>query len=132
MILLAFDVGRKKTGVAVGSFLTGGARPVAVVCGDAGDQIVAAAKYIREWAPQILVVGLPRYLDGGEHKMTRFCRTFAEKLRDQFRLPVEFADERLTTYCARTEAGKRDKIDAVAAEIILRDWIQSRQSRAAE
>lgn len=126
MILLAFDVGRKKTGVAVGNFLTGSARPLAVARGGRTAQLAAIGEHIREWNPGTLLVGLPRYLDGGEHGMTRFCRAFAGVLGRQFGLPVEFADERLTTVAARAETGIRGEADAAAAGVILRDWLRER------
>lgn len=124
MILLAFDVGRKKTGIAVGNRLTGDARPLAVARGGRDRQIAAIGECVREWNPQTLVVGLPRHLDGEAHAMTKFCRAFAEVLRRQFGLPVEFADERLTTFCARAETGTRGEVDAAAAGIILRDFLR--------
>ena len=126
MILLGFDVGRKKTGVAVGNLLTDSARPLAIARGGRSAQLAAIAEYVREWRPHKFVVGLPLHLDGGEHSMTRFCRSFAEVLRRKFELPVEFADERLTTAAARAESGEKGEADAAAAGIILRDWLRGR------
>lgn len=126
MILLAFDVGRKKTGVAIGNLLTGDARPLAIARGGRTAQLAAIDAHVQEWHPQTLLVGLPLYLDGREHGMTRFCRVFADILRRRFNLPVEFADERLSTAAARTETTAGGAVDAVAAGIILRDWLRER------
>lgn len=126
MILLALDVGRKKTGVAIGNLLTGDARPLAIARGGRTAQLAAIGAHIREWRPDSLLVGLPLHLDGAEHGMTKFCRAFAELLRRQFGLPVEFADERLSTFAARSETGQRGEADADAAGIILRDWLRDR------
>ena len=119
MLLLAFDVGRKKTGVAIGNTLTGGARPLATVRGGQERQFAAIGAHICSWAPQRLIVGLPLHMDGSEHGMTRHCRTFAQRLAQQFGLPVALADERLTTIAAASRGGD----DAVAAAIILQGWL---------
>lgn len=140
MILLAFDVGRKKTGVAIGNLLTGLARPLAVARGGRSAQLAAIGEHIREWAPQKLVVGLPARLDGSAHAQTRLCRVFADILHRQFDLPVEFMDERLTTVAARSasvnpacgsEMSGTADTDARAAGIILQDWLRRQQTDAA-
>jgi len=55
---------------------------------------------VREWRPERLVVGLPLAMDGSEHDMTRRARRFARRLEARFRLPVELADERLSSAAA--------------------------------
>ncbi len=129
MILLAFDVGRKKTGIAVGNLHTGLARPLSVARGGRTRQMEEIGAQVRAWAPQKLVVGLPRHMDGGEHSMTRFCRRFAKTAALQFNLPVEFSDERQSTATARAIGG-RENADAVAAGVILQDWLRRQHPRA--
>ena len=124
MILLALDVGRKKTGVAVGNLHTGLARPLSAVRGGRTRQMREIGGYVREWAPQKLIVGLPRRMDGGEHAMTRFCRRFAKTAELQFNLPVEFADERQSTAAARAAGADKNNVDAFAAGVILQDWLR--------
>ena len=127
MILLALDVGRKKTGIAIGNMHTGLARPLSVARGGRTRQMAEIGEHIRVWAPQKLIVGLPRNMDGGEHAMTRFCRGFAKAAENQFNLPVEFADERQSTATARAIGGDKGKngADAAAAGVILQDWLRA-------
>ncbi len=64
LTLMAFDFGERRIGVAIGNTLTGGARPLAVIKAQRRDlRFQALSDLITEWAPQRLVVGLPRYPD---------------------------------------------------------------------
>lgn len=129
MILLALDVGRKKTGIAIGNTHTGRARPLLVARGGRTRQMAQIGEQIRAWTPQKLIVGLPRNMNGEEHGMTRFCRNFAKTAELQFNLPVEFADERQSTAAARTlvqnGACGKSETDAAAAGVILQDWLRA-------
>lgn len=126
--VLAFDFGEKRIGVAVGEWQLRQAHPLTVIRGIANAERFAAIEaLIREWQPVSLVVGLPLSLDGSAHAMTARCTRFANQLRGRFRLPVDYADERLTSL----EAGERLRetghdarsakahLDAVAAQLIL-------------
>ncbi len=132
MILLAFDVGRKKTGIAIGNTETGTARPLAVTRGGRERQAEDIAKHIHEWQPKQLIVGLPTHMDGREHRMTRFCQVFADMLKQRFSLPVSLVDERLSTITARAVGGGVNA-DSVSAAIVLQDWLcqQTRTKNAA-
>ncbi|MGU9951693.1 MAG: Holliday junction resolvase RuvX [Gammaproteobacteria bacterium WSBS_2016_MAG_OTU1] len=130
MIILSFDVGRKKTGIAIGNLLTMQARPLTTVRGGRSSQLATISKLIGEWKPHKLLVGLPQHMDGTAHAMTRFCRDFSIILQ-QFNLPIEFVDERQSTLAARTAANRQDDIDSVAASIILQDWLYSQPRNVA-
>lgn len=127
-IILAFDVGSKKTGVAVGNHISGGARPLGIVCGGSQHQLEQIAEYIREWAPGLLVVGLPLHMDGASHRMTLRARRFSDCLRQRFSLPVMLADERNSSMLARRRGGAaaHQPIDDNAAAVILQHWLDSR------
>ena len=84
-----------------------------------------------------IVVGLPLLLDGREGTGARAAREFADALRRATSLPVELVDERLTTREAeralaeaprKTRRGRKQVIDAMAATLLLRGWLDS-QSR---
>lgn len=122
-ILLGFDVGRKKTGIAVGNLLTGGARPLATARGNGEQQLQIIAAHVREWQPGRMIVGLPTRGDGRAHAMTAASRRFAARLGGAFSLPVEFVDERLTSAAARRL--NPPDLDAAAAAIILQDWLDA-------
>jgi len=129
--VLAFDFGIKRIGVAIGESLLGQARALTTIAGEANDlRFAAIAKLVKEWQPRLLVVGLPRALDGSEHDMTARCRRFAHQLEGRFALPVEFIDERLSSSEAEARLAdqgmawreRKKQIDGVAAQIILQDY----------
>ena len=126
--VLAFDFGEKRIGVAVGERSLAQAHPLTTIRSEANaERFAAIAALIAEWKPVSLVVGLPVALDGTPHAMTARCTRFANQLRGRFGLPVESAEERLTSVEAEEllrEAGHdarkaRDHVDAMAAQIIL-------------
>lgn len=130
-VVLAFDFGTQRIGVAVGATMLRSARPLTTISAAANAvRFEAIGKLIGEWQPARLVVGLPLHLDGSEHEMTARCRRFAQQLNGRFRLPVDFADERLSSAVAeaRLRAGGRDlrrnkgDIDAEAAAVILQSY----------
>ncbi|MFO1306396.1 MAG: Holliday junction resolvase RuvX [Burkholderiales bacterium] len=127
--VLAFDYGTRRIGVAVGNTITRSARPLATV-DEASEEarMAAIGRLVGEWAPDVLVVGLPVHADGTPHDMTSRAQRFAEALRDRFQADVQFADERHTSEAARAAlAGQgragRAKRDEVAAQIILQAWL---------
>ena len=132
--VLAFDFGEKRIGVATGETLLGNAHPLTVIHAEShDDRFAAIAKLVAEWRPVQLVVGLPTHADGTPHDMTRLAHKFGERLQRRFKLPVGFADERLTSLDAEArlrETGRNSKsakplLDAVAAQLILQTWFES-------
>lgn len=129
-MVLGFDFGTRRIGVAIGESMLGHARTLTTIDAPANDaRFSAIGKLIAEWQPQRLVVGLPLTLDGAPHEMTARCRRFAHQLEGRFRLPVDLVDERLSSAAAEAGlgAGRHDKgrIDAEAARIILQDWFEN-------
>ena len=130
-MVLAFDFGTRRIGVAVGEMMLGTARPLTTISVEANDvRFAAIAKLIDEWRPVRLVVGLPLSLDGKTHEMTERCQRFARQLEGRFRLPVALVDERLTSTSAEghlRERGhgwrqRKETLDAEAAAIILQSY----------
>ena len=98
---MAFDFGEARIGVAQGECSIGIAHPLATVTGGSNDEKFAKiAALVGEWQPEILVVGLPLHTDGTEHELTRLARKFGRRLSGRFRLPVYWADERLSSVYA--------------------------------
>jgi putative holliday junction resolvase len=131
-ILLGFDFGTKRIGVAIGQMVTKTARPLAMIPAVSGiPQWEKIAKLIKEWQPDALVVGVPLNMDGTEQPLTALAKTFAESLQQQFNLPVYGIDERLSSVEAKArlfeeggyKALKNTQIDSVAAQLILQNWI---------
>lgn len=131
--VLAFDFGEKRIGVAVGESMLGQAHPLTTIRDEANrERFAAIAALIDEWRPVRLVVGLPVALDGEAHAMTARCTRFANRLRGRFSLPVDYAEERLTSVEAEERlrdngyAGRnaRPHLDAMAAQIILQCYFE--------
>lgn len=137
-LVLAFDFGTRRIGVAVGEPLLGNARPLSTI--DAADndaRFAAIAELIAEWQPQQLVVGLALDMDGGEHEMTQRCRRFAHQLEGRFRLAVTLIDERLSSVEAEARLAAQGKdwqqrkqtVDAEAAATILQDYFDATKNK---
>jgi putative Holliday junction resolvase len=134
-IVLGFDFGTKKIGVAVGQTVTKTANPLGLLRANQGEPVWASVKkIIDEWQPIALVVGIPLNMDGTRQPVTNQAEHFVEALKSRFHLPVYGIDERLTTVEARDrifqEQGykglQKTAIDAIAAKIILEAWLQKR------
>jgi|TARA_B110000967_G_scaffold77701_1_gene80343 putative Holliday junction resolvase len=129
---LGFDFGMKNIGVAVGQELTKTANPLTVIKAREGipnwDQIKTL---LDQWSPQLLVVGLPLNMDGSEQEMTAAARRFGNRLNGRFHIPVDWQDERLTTFEALDQLGirskmqsnKREDVDRISAQLILQSWL---------
>jgi putative Holliday junction resolvase len=134
--ILAFDFGLRRIGVAVGQSTTRTASGLQIVANGREPDWAVIDRLVRDWRPQALLVGLPLGPEGEETDMSRAARRFGKTLHGRYELPVEFADERLTSQAAqarftqlRAEGGLRrkhaDQLDAISAQIILENWLQS-------
>jgi len=140
-MVLAFDFGIKRIGVALGEAMLGQARALTAICAeDNAARFAAIGKLIGEWQPVRLVVGLPCALDGSAHEMTARCRRFAHQLEGRFDLPVTLVDERLSSNEAESRLGaagvnwraRKQQLDAVAAQIILQDYFDVQRSQLSQ
>jgi putative Holliday junction resolvase len=138
--VLAFDFGLKRIGVAVGELQLGLAHPLTTIQGEKSElRFDAISKLIAEWKPSLLVVGLPRHLDGSDHEFGARCRRFARQLEGRFHVPAVLVDERLTSAAAELalrEGGiKRGRtksvLDQAAAQQILQTYLDERHHAAA-
>lgn len=96
-------------------------------------------KIVAERKVEILVVGLPYTLDGEIGNQAKKTQKQARKLSRALNLPVEFVDERLTSFAAKElitatgasplnckDSKSKGLIDRKAAAIILQQWLDSR------
>ncbi len=119
-VLLAFDFGLKKIGVAVGNTLTRQARPLAILRAETRAQrFEGVSRLLAEWQPHRVVVGLPLTLDGGEQDASRQARRFANQLAGRYGLEVLLVDERGSSLEAQALRGRHGDEDDVAAAVIL-------------
>jgi len=134
-LVLAFDFGRRRIGVACGDTLSRSASPLkAVMAGPKGPHWQTIDALMGEWRPALAVVGLPYNVDDSESAMTSEARAFAAALKDRYRLPIALVDERYSSLEAEAnlratrQAGLRKRrvakndIDAAAACVILERW----------
>ncbi|GIX34466.1 MAG: putative pre-16S rRNA nuclease [Lysobacteraceae bacterium] len=134
--ILGFDVGSRWVGVAVGSVLTGHARPLCVLDRERGDVWGQVAALLEAWRPHMLVVGDPMDPDGGAREATLGAHRFSRQLQGRFGLPVALVDERhssreasVALAQARREGRARRReaarLDAHAAARILQRWLDA-------
>ena len=137
---LAVDLGSRRVGVAVGEDRSGLAFPREALLraprsagGRAEDHRRLAALADDEQV-DVVVVGLPRSLDGSLGPAARSTLAEVDELRTSVAVPVEVHDERLTTVAAdRALAGagvrsreRRSSIDSAAAAVLLESWFAAR------
>lgn len=133
-IVLGFDFGMKRIGVAVGNQLIKRATPLNTLKAvDGVPNWEDIEKLVKNWKPSLLLVGKPLNIDETEQQITFSARRFGKKLTQKTGLPIVEVDERLTTVEARSqlfeEGGyqhlKRSEIDSVAAKLIVEQWMYS-------
>jgi putative Holliday junction resolvase len=138
-LVLAFDFGRRRVGVACGDTVSRAASPLgAVAAGASGPQWSGIDGLIRNWRPSALVVGLPYNADGSESASAAAARGFAAELGRRYALPVDLVDERYSSLEAEDRlkraraSGLRKRrvtkadVDAAAACVILERWLSER------
>jgi len=135
-LILAFDYGERRIGVAVGNTGTRTATALGVLPAHGTPDWQAVSRCVRQWSPGRAVVGLPYNMDGSETALTAACREFAAELSKRYQLPVDLVDERLTSSAAhadlrdarrtgaRRRRVRREDIDANAARLILESWLE--------
>jgi len=136
MRTLAIDFGLKRVGTAVcdptGTLVSPLKTIERTTRGALFDEL---GKIIVEELIEAIVVGLPLALDGEDTLTTRQARNFADSLGRRTDVPIHLMDERLTSAQAEEElnaAGLRGKkkkmaLDAQAAVVILRSWLENAQ-----
>ncbi len=138
--VMALDVGKIRVGVALSDPLGYTAQPLLTLWRKTrGEDLRSLMRLIRKHEVVEIVVGNPLHLSGDVSPWAAKVHEFAEELRVRSGLPVQLWDERLTSVAAHellNEAGhdRKDRkyvIDQVAAVIILRGWMESREEAAA-
>lgn len=133
--LLGFDFGTKRIGVAIAQEITGIANPLTTVTSvNHKPDWDSISKIIKEWRPDLLVVGLPLHMDGTEQEMTQAAKRFSNQLNGRYHIPIALMDERLTSNEAESilneQSGSRSlfqdkaQIDMISAQLILQSWIE--------
>ncbi|WP_270405139.1 Holliday junction resolvase RuvX [Candidatus Collinsella stercoripullorum] len=135
MVALALDIGDARIGVAVSDRTGTVASPVKVL---PAAEVLGLSRSFRaivaDHEPDVLVVGRPRTLAGEDGPQAERVMEAGRDLARALGLPVEFADERLSSAEAKrilreqglTERKMRGKVDMLAASLFLQAWLDSR------
>lgn len=138
-LILAFDFGTRRIGVAVGNELLASARQLEPL--PARDGIPdwnLVTRLVEEWQPDLFVVGLPLNMDGSESQMSLRARKFGKRLYGRYGKPCEMTDERGSTREAKliardqgllraSKSYRDDGVDGIAAVLILESWFARRE-----
>ncbi|MGC1902467.1 MAG: Holliday junction resolvase RuvX [Candidatus Acidiferrum sp.] len=151
--ILAIDYGTARIGLALADIETALPRPLATLERiNRNEDMRRLREFIRDHGVREVVVGLPLRLDGSRGDMAEEATRFGERIRKQLGVPVEMMDERLTSWEAERlleeQAGKifhadaktshkkrrestRVSVDAMAAAVILKEYLERKQNSAA-
>ncbi|MBW4680677.1 MAG: Holliday junction resolvase RuvX [Microcoleus vaginatus WJT46-NPBG5] len=133
---LGLDLGTKRIGVAgcdgTGLIATG----LTTIERTSFDRDVAQLRQlVEERQVQVLVVGLPYSMNGNVGFQAKSVQKFSNRLSEALQLPVEYVDERLTSFQAeqmiiaenRSPSRNKGLIDRKAAALILQQWLDERR-----
>jgi putative Holliday junction resolvase len=134
--MLGLDIGERRIGVAVSDEMGSIASPVGMVRRER-DVAREVRALIEKYGAVRVIAGLPVGLSGREGPQAASVRAFVDELAGQLDVPVEFYDERLSTAVAERSliAGgtrrekRREKVDAVAAAVILQGYLDHQRWR---
>ena len=134
MIIISVDLGKARTGLAISDKTGFLASPLMMIEEKSPQKILEkVSSAILSNNAELVVVGLPKNMDGSEGDSAKSAREFASKLSDVTGVKTVMQDERGTTITAhgylsaRDVKGKKRKaqVDTVAAAIILQDYLDS-------
>jgi putative holliday junction resolvase len=136
-VVLAFDFGLRRIGVACGDTISNAAAPAAAIqVTERGIDWSAIERLLRRYQPDLLVVGSPRHADGSPSALGERADQFAAALGVRANRPVQRTDEFASSIEAAAElrsqraSGQRRRrvqhadIDSAAAAIILERWLR--------
>lgn len=135
-VLLAFDFGLRRIGIASGNLLTRTASPLETLNRHSEIPWPELDRLVSEWQPAQLVVGMPE--NGGPTSIRTEIETFIAALRHRYDLPVATVDESLTSRAAQSSVrdGRRSgylrrrvdkgRLDKLAAALIAEQWMTER------
>jgi putative Holliday junction resolvase len=135
---LGLDVGKKRIGVA-GCDRTGliafGITTIERKSFQA--DLITLQQLVHDREVDMLVVGLPYSMDGSLGMQARHVQKFATEIAKALQLPLEYVDERLTSFQAEqmlqaegiSPSRQKGLVDRKAASLILQQWLDERRSQ---
>ncbi len=127
--ILGIDYGEKRIGLALSDESQQFAFEMDVWSPQEFDQNIAGL--IKERAISGIVLGNPLNMSGAQTAKTKEVLAFKEKLAQRVNLPVYLVDERLSSQMAAKIAGTQKNIDALAAQIVLQNYLNQNKNNGA-
>jgi putative Holliday junction resolvase len=136
--ILAIDPGSHRLGLALSDPSGTVALPLRVlVRRSEPEDLKELTSVVRENQVELVLMGLPRMMDGSIDVAARSAQVFGAKVSNAVGVPVEYWDERLTTVAAerflieqgKRRAQRRQDVDKVAATLLLQGYLDYRGSR---
>lgn len=137
---MCLDYGERRIGVAVTDPSKTIAQPLPTITRRRGKRppYTRIRELIRRYDPEIIVIGLPTETSGEEGEQAARVREFGEGLAKRTDVPIDYWDERFTSGRARRELARlgqrasgreKGRIDAMAAALILRSYLDAQRAR---
>lgn len=139
MRVMALDIGKVRCGIAISDPAGRIATPICVLPTSEVEQNAPSfRRLLEDWEPEMILSGLPYTLAGEEGPQAESIRAVAGAIAKRAGLPLEFADERLSSSEAKrslrekgfSEKEMRGKVDMIAASLFLQSWLDSRANSA--
>ncbi|WXU00518.1 MAG: Putative pre-16S rRNA nuclease [Catillopecten margaritatus gill symbiont] len=131
---LGFDVGTKRTGIAIANSLTNTANGIDVVANnkDGSTNFEAYDEIVKTHNVHLFVVGVPLDEEGKTQEMTFIARAFGRKLTARYGIETVFIDEYLSSFDAKKQLkynhyhpnANRGEVDKLSAALILQTWLE--------
>ncbi len=137
MVILSVDLGKVRTGLAICDKSEILASPLPLIKQTNREKLaISIDEMCKSRNAELIVLGLPKNMDGSEGDSAKSAREFAQMLKEITNLPIEFMDERGSTITAHNYLslndvrGKKRKetVDSVSAVIILEDFLRKRKN----
>ena len=120
-VVICFDYGTSKIGVCVGETVTGSANLLDVIHNDRF--LADSLKMIfTEWRPDLCIVGVP---ESPSEDFKKGKKSFVNHIKTEFNLPIEYADETLSSQTVPKKSSKH-LLDSYSAKIIFEGWFNNR------
>ena len=132
MRILALDHGTKRIGVAVSDETQTIAQPLEYIPAEPfADFLVRLKQILTEKEVDLVLIGLPRNMDGSYGPAAHKVETFVSVLRNAIAVPLKSWDERLTSAMANRiliqanvrRDKRKEKVDKMAAAILLQSYL---------
>lgn len=136
MIIIAIDLGKARTGLAICDKNEILASPIGTIQEKDDEKLITKIiENINSYKAETVVIGLPKNMDGSLGESAQRAQKFAEELKEKINIPVNLWDERRTTITAHNylnetnTRGKKRKsiIDTLSASIILENYLNFRK-----